>query len=92
VLATVVLVLTVSPWGIVSTYLLERFATGVRASGYGIGYSLGVLIPGFYAFYLLGLKNFMPYAYTPIVLIVVGGLLTTVGALLGPETRNVEIG
>jgi hypothetical protein len=38
------------------------------------------------------LKNFMPYAYTPIVLIVVGGLLTTVGALLGPETRNVEIG
>ncbi|MDT7694669.1 MAG: hypothetical protein QOI75_4036 [Pseudonocardiales bacterium] len=92
VLATVVLVLTVSPWGIVPTYLLERFATGVRASGYGIGYSLGVLIPGFYAFYLLGLKNFMPYAYTPIVLIVVGGLLTTVGALLGPETRNVEIG
>jgi hypothetical protein len=38
---------------------------------------------------LLGLKNFMPYAYTPIVLIVVGGLLTTLGALLGPETRNV---
>jgi hypothetical protein len=33
----------------------ERFTTGVRASGYGIGYSLGVLIPGFYAFYLLGL-------------------------------------
>jgi hypothetical protein len=31
----------------------------------------------------LGLTNFMPYAYTPIVLIVTGGLLTTVGALRG---------
>ena len=91
VLATIVLVLTLSPWGIISTYLMERFATGVRASGYGIGYSLGVLIPGFYAFYLLGLKSLMPYAYTPIVLIVVGGVLTVVGSLLGPETRNVEI-
>ncbi|WP_028938027.1 MFS transporter [Pseudonocardia spinosispora] len=90
-LATVALVLTVSPWGIVSTYILERFSTSVRASGYGIGYSLAVIIPGFYAFYMLGLKSVMPYAYTPIVLIVLGGALTVAGALLGPETRDVDI-
>jgi MFS family permease len=89
--ATIVLVLTVSPWGIVSTYIIERFSTGVRSTGYGIGYSAAVIIPGFYAFYMLGLKNFMPYPYTPIVLIVLGGALAVLGALLGPETRNAEL-
>ncbi|GAA5173066.1 MFS transporter [Pseudonocardia eucalypti] len=91
VFATAALVLTVSPWGIVSTYILERFATGVRASGYGIGYSLAVIVPGFYAFYMLGLGYLMPYEYTPIVLIVLGGALSTAGALLGPETKEVDI-
>jgi MFS family permease len=91
VYATVALVLTVSPWGIISTYLIERFATAVRASGYGIGYSLAVIIPGFYAFYMLALKSLMPYAYTPIVLLVLGGALTVLGAALGPETRDADI-
>ncbi|MEV6226418.1 MFS transporter [Saccharopolyspora shandongensis] len=91
VYATAALVLTVSPWGIVSTYIIERFATGVRASGYGIGYSLAVIIPGFYAFYMLGLTRLMPYEYTPIVLIVLGGVLTAIGALRGPETRDADL-
>lgn len=91
VFATAALVLTVSPWGIVSTYILERFATGVRACGYGIGYSLAVIVPGFYAFYMLGLGYLMPYEYTPIVLIVLGGALSAAGALLGPETKEVDI-
>ncbi|GAA4618465.1 MFS transporter [Saccharopolyspora hordei] len=89
--ATLALVLTVSPWGIVSTYIIERFATGVRASGYGIGYSLAVIVPGFYAFYMIGLANLMPYEYTPIVLIVLGGALAAIGALRGPETRDVDL-
>ncbi|MDQ6774439.1 MAG: MFS transporter, partial [Candidatus Dormibacteraeota bacterium] len=50
---TALLVLTIAPWGIVTTYINERFPTGVRASGYGIGYSLAVIIPSFYSFYLL---------------------------------------
>lgn len=91
VYATAALVLTVSPWGIISTYIIERFATGVRASGYGIGYSLAVIIPGFYAFYMLALERFMPYEYTPIVLIVLGGALTAIGALRGPETRDADL-
>ncbi|MER6988256.1 MFS transporter [Saccharopolyspora hirsuta] len=89
--ATLALVLTVSPWGIVSTYIIERFATGVRASGYGIGYSLAVIVPGFYAFYMIGLANFMPYEYTPIALIVLGGALAAIGALRGPETRDADL-
>jgi hypothetical protein len=33
----------------------------------------------------------MPYAYTPIVLLVLGGALTVLGAALGPETRDADI-
>ena len=96
VVGTVVLtilfdVLVVSPWGVVTTYISERFPTHVRASGYGIGYSAAVVIPAFAGFYLLGLSSFMPYVFTPMVLLVVAGGLILAGASLGPETRDVEL-
>ncbi|MDR0359420.1 MAG: MFS transporter [bacterium] len=90
-LFTLILVLTVAPWGLVTSYITERFATGIRASGYGIGYSLAVIIPSFYTFYQLGLSSVMPYDYTMVVLAVISGLLVIVGALIGPETRDVEM-
>jgi MFS family permease len=90
-LYTVALCLVISPWGIVTTYINERFATGIRASGYGIGYSLAVIIPGLAPLYLPWLAKAMPYIYTPLVLLVVGGVLQVVGAWLGPETRHVEM-
>ena len=83
--------LVISPWGIVTTYICERFPTHLRASGYGIGYSLAVIIPAFAGFYLLGLRAFMPYVYTPVVLLVVAGILMVAGAAMGPETRDVEL-
>jgi MFS family permease len=84
--------LVISPWGIVTTYICERFPTQIRASGYGIGYSLAVIIPAFSGAYLLALQTMMPYAYTPVVLIALSGVLIIVGALLGPETRDVDLG
>lgn len=77
-------------WAVHTPYLVESFKTSVRAAGYGIAYSLATIIPGFYSFYLLGLNKFMPYAYTPIVLLVLGGILLSVGALLGPETKDID--
>jgi MFS family permease len=91
-IACVCYLLVISPWGIVTTYICERFPTPVRASGYGIGYSLAVVIPAFSGAYMLALQGIMPYAYTPVVLIGLGGILTVVGALMGPETRDVELG
>lgn len=91
ILTIVFYVLVVSPWGIVTTYISERFPTHVRASGYGIGYSAAVVIPAFAGFYLLGLSAFMPYVFTPIVLLVVAGALIMAGVLMGPETRDVEL-
>jgi MFS family permease len=79
-------------WAIVTSYVNERFPTAVRASGYGIGYSAGAILPAFSSFYMLGLKELgMPYEYTQIVILAVGGLLLFLGALSGPETRQVEL-
>jgi MFS family permease len=89
--AGAVQVLSVAPWGIVTCYICERFPTHVRASGYGIGYSLAIIIPSFSGIYLLWLAHLMPYLYTPIVLIIVAPVLMIIGALFGPETRDVEL-
>lgn len=90
-LTIVVNLVVVSCWGVVTTYINEAFHTGVRASGYGLGYSLAVIIPSFYAFYQGWLGHIMPDRYTALVFIALGGLLITVGAAIGPETRDVVI-
>jgi MFS family permease len=92
VVAIVIAVLVISNWGITTVYISERFRTGVRASGFGLGYSLSVVIPSFYAFYQTGLSSIMPSLYTAIPLIALGGILITAGAALGPETRDVDMG
>jgi MFS family permease len=79
-----------SAWGMPTTYITERFPTGIRSSAYGVGYSLAVVVPSLFNFYLLGLAKFMPYDYTLLVLVFLGGLLLTIGAWIGPETRDVE--
>ena len=79
-------------WAIVTSYINERFPTGIRATGYGIGYSAATIIPAFSSFYMLGLKGLgVPYEYTQIVILAVGGLLLLLGALSGPETKHVEL-
>jgi MFS family permease len=90
VLATVTAVTVGIAFGIVPSYINERFQTGVRSSAYGLGYSLSIIIPAFYAFYQLGLSNIVPSEYTPAALVVIGGALTAIGAALGPETKNVD--
>jgi glycopeptide antibiotics resistance protein len=83
-------ILVTAPWGVVLPYINERFHTDVRASGFGLGFSVSVIIPSFYAFFLEGLGQVMPYAVGALVLLFVGGVLGTVGAAAGPETKDVE--
>ena len=45
------------------------------SSRYGVSYSLAVILPGLYSFYMLGLAKLMPYKYSPIALLALGGLL-----------------
>lgn len=79
-----------SPFALVIAYINERFELTARASGYGLSYSLSVILPSFYAYYQLWLSNIMPFDYTVLVLLVVGGLLIVIGAALGPETKDVD--
>ncbi len=85
-----IVVLTFAPWGLLPAYLTESFRTGVRASGYGLGYSLAVVLPSFYGVYQTGLATAMPFEYTGIVLLAAGSLLITAGAACGPETKDVD--
>ena len=80
----------VAPWAVVTSYLAERFKTANRAVGFGLGYSLAVVIPSFYATYQLWFRSIVPAQYTVLVLVGIGGLLTIIGAALGPETRGVD--
>jgi MFS family permease len=88
----VVQVATLVIWAIVTAYITESFPTSVRASGYGIGYSLASIIPAFYAFYMLGLGIFMPYEYTQVVVLAAGGLCLAVGAYVGQDLRHKDLG
>ncbi|WP_322102614.1 MFS transporter [Paraburkholderia sp. J41] len=86
----VLAVIVTSPWGVIVTYINERFVTDVRATGFGVGFSLSVIIPSFYAFYMNALSAFMPLRLTPVALLCVGGLIGAIGALMGPETKDVD--
>jgi MFS family permease len=92
VLLGVVQVSTLVVWSIVTAYITESFPTSVRASGYGIGYSLAAILPAFYSYYMLGLANMMPYKYTQIVVLAVGGLFLAFGAYIGPDNRHEDLG
>jgi predicted MFS family arabinose efflux permease len=63
---------------------------GVLSQRFGRRPSLATILPGFYSFYMLGLAKFMPYVFSPIVLLAAGGLMLTLGALAGPETKHVD--
>ena len=84
-------ILVTSPWGVIVSYINERFATDVRATGFGAAYSLSVIIPSFYAFYMAWLGEVMPFRITPVLLLVIGAIVATVGAAMGPETRDVDL-
>lgn len=83
-------VLVTSPWGVIITYINERFVTDVRATGFGIGFGLSVVIPSFYAFYMNWLGAVMPFELAPVLLLFLGGLMGAVGAWMGPETKDVD--
>src|SRR5699024_10741454 len=92
VLAAVLQVITVSAYGPVSAYLSERFPTQVRSTGYGMGYSLSLVLPALYPFYLPWVETLIGRQASVMALIVLGGALVVVGALRGPRLGPKDIG
>ncbi|MEO9247171.1 MFS transporter [Citricoccus nitrophenolicus] len=83
--AAVLQVITVSAYGPVSAYLSERFPTEVRSTGYGSGYSLSLILPALYPFYLPALEAGLGRHGSVMALVALGGVLLVLGAALGPK-------
>lgn len=80
-----------STFAVTPSYLCERFPASVRGSGFGLGYSTPLILTSFYAYYQGWLGHLMPTGYTGVVLLVLGGALVLIGALMGPETKDVDL-
>ena len=89
--AALLQVVTVSAYGPISAYLSERFPTELRSTGYGAGYSLSLVLPALYPFYVPALTPLLGRHGTVLVLVALGGALVVVGALLGPRLSPREL-
>jgi MFS family permease len=83
-------VVTVSVYGPVGAYLAERFPTAVRSSGYGMSYSLSIVLPTLYPYYLPPLQDVFGRHGAIAILLILAGVLVAAGALSGPETSRVR--
>lgn len=88
VVVVVVQLVTVSAYGPIAAYLTELFPTPVRASGYGLAYSLSIVIPALYPYYLPPLQHALGEQIAVAVLLGAAGLLVALGAALGPATDS----
>ncbi|MEE1650772.1 MFS transporter [Brachybacterium sp. J144] len=83
--AALLQVATVSAYGPIAAYLSERFPAAVRSTGYGSAYSLSLVLPALYPFYVPALEPLLGRDGTVIGMVVLGGALVVLGALLGPR-------
>ncbi|MEM0143315.1 MAG: MFS transporter [Candidatus Parvarchaeum sp.] len=88
---TIIFTLAQFPVPVNIVYINERFPTSHRGLGYGIGYSLPVIIAGFYSYYQKVLSNFMPFKFTQIAILSFAGLLWFIGGLIGKETKGKDL-
>lgn len=78
-------------FGIIPTYLNERFPTAVRASGAGFAYHVGAFLASFITFFIGHLHDTgMPLNEAMAWCIAVSGLVAIVMVRIGPETRGRE--
>lgn len=79
-------IITVSVYGPIAAYLTERFQTSVRSSGYGVAYSMSIVLPAFYPYYLPPLQRIFGSHGAVALLLTLAGILIAAGAWIGPET------
>ncbi len=84
-------VLTVCAYGPIGAYLTERYPAHVRSTGYGTAYSLSIVIPALYPYYLPTLEAVLGRVGAPMALLILGGLLVAGCARLGPSLSPADI-
>ncbi|MCR6494488.1 MFS transporter [Cellulomonas sp. P24] len=73
-------VTTVSVYGPVAAYLTEHFPPAVRSSGYGLTYSMSIVAPALYPYYLPVLQHALGTEPAVAALLTLAGILTALGA------------
>ncbi|WP_136517877.1 MFS transporter [Cellulomonas telluris] len=84
-LVTVLQVVTVSAYGPIGAYLAERFPPAVRSSGYGTAYSLSIVLPALYPFWLPPLQQAWGDVAPVAAALALGGVLVVAGAAASPR-------
>lgn len=77
--------------GLIFTYLNESFPTRIRSTGYSVSYSFGTILPAFSSVYLLWFSKLVPYLYTELILVFLGGICILCASSWGPETRDADL-
>jgi MFS family permease len=99
VLGTVMAAMLKLAWGVVPSYLCERFPTNRRAVGVGLGYSSGALLGAWFSVYVWWAHK-IPFIaaiekqdmwLSPAVILTVGAVMTFVSLLYSPETKHLQL-
>jgi MFS family permease len=86
-------------WGIVPSYLSERFPTKRRAVGVGFGYSSGALLGAWFSVYVWWAHK-IPFIaaiekgdlwLSPAVILTIGALMTFASMWVSPETKHLKL-
>jgi MFS family permease len=89
-LAAILQSVTVAAYGPVAAYLSELFPARLRSTGYGSAYSLSLILPALYPFYLPWLETILGPRAAVMGFVGLGGLLVVLGAVLGPRISPAE--
>jgi len=91
--ASVLAFLTTGIYGVIPSFLSEKFPTAVRSSGVGIGFNGGFIIGNWSTVFLLLVVGFAAsnfFAWWG-VFVIIGELFILASALLSKETKGIDI-
>lgn len=84
-------VVTVTAYGPMGAYLCERFPAHVRSTGYGSAYSLSIIVPALYPFWLPPVQSALGANTAVGGVLVLAGLLVAGFAALGPRLARADL-
>lgn len=89
--AALLQVTTVCGYGPVGAYLNERFPAAVRSTGYGTAYSLSIVVPALWPWWLPALGRLLGTDGSVVAVLVTGGLLVAGCSALGPRLSPADL-